>query len=55
MLSSTLESVVLRLKSFGMGNPKHLLSFAIDVPALSSIQMAVANLKEVIEPLCYLN
>jgi len=54
MLRAGLESVIVRVKNFGMGSPKDLLSFALDAPPLSGIERAVVNLKEVSKRWCKL-
>lgn len=47
MLKSSLEQVVLRVKTLNMGSPRDILSLAIDPPKLSGIERAIVNLKEV--------
>jgi ATP-dependent RNA helicase TDRD9 len=47
MLRANLETVVLQLKKLKLGSPKELLAMALDPPAISGIERAVANLKEV--------
>jgi ATP-dependent RNA helicase TDRD9 len=47
MLKSSLEQVVLRVKTLDMCCPKDVLALAIDPPKLSGIERAIVNLKEV--------
>ena len=47
MLRASLEYVVLQVKNFNMGSPRELLCLALDPPAISGIERAIANLKEV--------
>lgn len=47
MKKSSLEYVVLQIKSLNMGSPQEMLSLALDAPNVSGIERAVANLKEV--------
>jgi len=47
MLRTSLESSVLKAKQLGMGEPRAVLSHALEPPNLTDIERAILNLKEV--------
>ena len=42
-----LESIVLKAKKLNLGEPKKILSYALQPPNLGDIERAILNLKEV--------
>lgn len=47
MLTSTLESVILKAKHLNFGTPEEILSFAMDPPKLDNINQSIVRLKEI--------
>lgn len=47
MEKACLENVILSVKTLDLGAPMAIMALAIDPPALSAIQLAISNLKEV--------